>query len=149
METTAWGLWYVLFRVRVFMISELKIPHRQGYSLALFQYLITSAGYDPVAGQGSSCSAKGSSGQCVVRWAGGTKNVNSVVLVANGVSFAVWPSTLAGFPNLELNDPHIDHDADFHDGRFDRRSRHIRSVAAFGPDRDMLGCAVCERQLNW
>ena len=56
------------------------------YSLTLFQSLVNAAGYDPVLGPGSSCSA---SGQCVVPWAGGTKAVNSVVLIASGVSFAV------------------------------------------------------------
>lgn len=57
--------------------------------MTLFQSLATAAGYDPVAGPGSSCTAEGSSGRCVVPWAGGTKEVSSVVLVANGVSFAV------------------------------------------------------------
>ncbi|KAJ7053985.1 vacuole effluxer Atg22 like-domain-containing protein [Mycena amicta] len=60
-----------------------------GYSMTLFQSLAFAAGYDPVAGPGSSCSADNASGQCVVPWAGGTKSVTSVVLVANGVSFAV------------------------------------------------------------
>ncbi len=54
--------------------------------MTLFQSLATAAGYDPVKGPGSSCDA---SGQCVVPWGGGTKAVSSVVLVANGVSFAV------------------------------------------------------------
>jgi hypothetical protein len=132
--------------VRVFIRSDLRIPHRQIYSLALFQYLATSAGYDPVAGPGSSCSAQG---QCVVPWAGGTKNVNSVVLIANGVSFAVWLSTPAVFPDLKLNDPHIDHDSDLHDCRFNCRLWCIRPVAAFCSNCDLLGCAVCERQFNW
>ncbi|KAK0243386.1 MFS general substrate transporter [Armillaria nabsnona] len=57
-----------------------------GYSMTLFQSLATAAGYDPVKGPGSSCDA---SGQCVVPWGGGTKAVSSVVLVANGISFAV------------------------------------------------------------
>ncbi|KAJ3485207.1 hypothetical protein NLI96_g5125 [Meripilus lineatus] len=51
--------------------------------------LATQAGWDPVQGPGSSCTAEGSSGQCVLPWAGGAKAVSSVVLVANGVSFAV------------------------------------------------------------
>ncbi|KAF7302468.1 Autophagy-related protein [Mycena chlorophos] len=55
----------------------------------LFNSLAFAAGYDPVAGPGSSCSAPGASGQCVVPWGSGTKTVTSVVLVANGVSFAV------------------------------------------------------------
>lgn len=57
--------------------------------MTLFQSLAVAAGFDPVKGPGSSCSASDASGQCVVPWGGGTKAVNSVVLVANGASFAV------------------------------------------------------------
>lgn len=57
--------------------------------MTLFQSLATAAGFDPVKGPGSSCNAEGASGQCVVPWSGGTKSVSSVVLVANGGSFAV------------------------------------------------------------
>ena len=60
-----------------------------GYTQTLFQGLATAAGYDPVAGPGSSCLADTASGQCVVPWGSGTKSVSSVVLVANGVSFAI------------------------------------------------------------
>ncbi|KAG6330357.1 hypothetical protein ID866_8731 [Astraeus odoratus] len=60
-----------------------------GYTQTLFQGLTTAAGYDPVAGPGSSCTAPGASGQCVVPWGSGTKSVASVVLVANGISFAI------------------------------------------------------------
>lgn len=60
-----------------------------GFSMTLFQSLATSAGWDPVKGRGSSCTAADASGQCVLPWAGGTKSVNSIVLVATGVSFAV------------------------------------------------------------
>ncbi|KAL6309818.1 MFS general substrate transporter [Sparassis latifolia] len=60
-----------------------------GYSMTLFQSLATSAGYDPVNGPGSSCTAPDASGRCVLPWGSGTKSVSSVVLVANGVSFAV------------------------------------------------------------
>ncbi|KAI0677634.1 MFS general substrate transporter [Trametes maxima] len=59
------------------------------YSMTLFQSLANAAGFDPVKGPGSDCSAPDASGQCVVIWAGGTKSVNSAVLVANGASFAV------------------------------------------------------------
>ncbi|KAJ8519663.1 hypothetical protein ONZ45_g3385 [Pleurotus djamor] len=59
------------------------------YSMTLFQSLAFAAGFDPIRGPGSSCSGEGSSGQCVLPWAGGTKAVSSVVLIANGVSFAV------------------------------------------------------------
>ncbi|KAF8165860.1 MFS general substrate transporter [Crassisporium funariophilum] len=60
-----------------------------GFSMTLFQSLANAAGYDPVKGVGSSCSAADASGQCVVPWGSGTKAVSSVVLVANGASFAV------------------------------------------------------------
>lgn len=59
------------------------------YSMILFQSLAFSAGFDPAKGPGSSCNADDASGQCVLPWAGGTKSVSSVVLVANGVSFAI------------------------------------------------------------
>ncbi|KIK67166.1 hypothetical protein GYMLUDRAFT_37220 [Collybiopsis luxurians FD-317 M1] len=59
------------------------------YSLTLFQMWATAAGYDPLKGPGSSCSAADASGQCVLPWGSGTKAVSSVVLIANGVSFAV------------------------------------------------------------
>lgn len=60
-----------------------------GFSMTLFQSLATSAGWDPVKGRGSSCSAPDASGRCVLPWAGGTKAVSSVVLLANGITFAV------------------------------------------------------------
>ena len=57
--------------------------------MTLFQSLANAAGYDPLRGPGSSCNASNASGQCVLPWAGGTKAVSSVVLIANGLSFAV------------------------------------------------------------
>jgi len=57
--------------------------------MTLFQSLAFAAGFDPIKGPGSSCSAEDASGQCVLPWAGGTKAVSSVVLIANGISFAV------------------------------------------------------------
>lgn len=57
--------------------------------MTLFQSLATAAGYDPVRGPGSSCSDENASGQCVLPWGSGEKAVSSIVLVANGVSFAV------------------------------------------------------------
>jgi hypothetical protein len=60
-----------------------------GFSMTLFQSLATGAGWDPVRGKGSSCLDADASGQCVLPWGGGTKSVSSIVLVANGVSFAV------------------------------------------------------------
>ncbi|KAH9959280.1 MFS general substrate transporter [Russula dissimulans] len=59
------------------------------YFLTLFQSLATAAGYDPVRGPGSSCLDANASGKCVLPWGSGTKEVSSIVLVANGASFAV------------------------------------------------------------
>ncbi|KAH0840203.1 MFS general substrate transporter [Lanmaoa asiatica] len=59
------------------------------YTQTLFQSLATAAGYDPTVGPGSSCLSDTASGQCVLPWMGGTKSIASVVLVANGISFAV------------------------------------------------------------
>jgi hypothetical protein len=74
------------------------VPFNQGvglgYTQTLFQGLATAAGYDPVAGPGSSCLADTASGQCVVPWGSGTKSVSSVVLTANGVSFAIMTAIL-------------------------------------------------------
>jgi hypothetical protein len=60
-----------------------------GFTMTLFQLLTTHAGYDPVKGPGSSCTASDASGQCVIKWGNGTKAVASVVLIANGISFAI------------------------------------------------------------
>ena len=57
--------------------------------MTLFQSLATAAGYDPVRGPGSSCTDADASGRCVLPWGSGTKAVSSIVLVANGISFAV------------------------------------------------------------
>lgn len=54
--------------------------------MTLFQNLATSAGWDPAQGLGSTCTT---SEQCVLPWGSGTKSVSSIVLVANGLSFAV------------------------------------------------------------
>jgi len=56
------------------------------WSMTLFQSLATSAGWDPSQGPGSTCTT---SEQCVLPWGSGTKSVSSVVLVANGLSFAI------------------------------------------------------------
>jgi len=60
-----------------------------GFTQTLFQSLATAAGYDPTVGPGSSCLSNTASGQCVLPWMGGTKSVASVVLIANGTSFAI------------------------------------------------------------
>lgn len=57
--------------------------------MTLFQSLATAAGWDPVRGKGTSCTGPNASGQCVLPWAGGSKSISSIVLVANGLSFAV------------------------------------------------------------
>ncbi|KAF8321694.1 hypothetical protein DL93DRAFT_2163290 [Clavulina sp. PMI_390] len=58
-----------------------------GYSFILFQGYATKAGYDPVRGPGSSCLDANASGNCVLPWLHGTKSVNSIILIANGLSF--------------------------------------------------------------
>lgn len=58
-----------------------------GYAMTLFQSLANEAGYDVLLGPGSSCNS--SRQHCVLPWAGGTKSVSSVVLVANGIGFTV------------------------------------------------------------
>ena len=59
--------------------------------MTLFQSLANAAAFDPAQGPGSSCTGPDSSGQCVLPWGSGVKSVSSVVLVANGISFAVRP----------------------------------------------------------
>ena len=68
---------------------QMKGVGPNGYTMTLFQSLANAAGYDPERGPGSSCNASSASGQCVLPWGGGTKAVSSVVLIANGLSFAV------------------------------------------------------------
>ena len=68
---------------------QMKGVAPNGYSMTLFQSLANAAGYDPVSGPGSSCNPNNTSGQCVLPWGRGTKSVSSVVLIANGLSFAV------------------------------------------------------------
>ncbi|KAI9447662.1 autophagy-related protein 22-like protein [Lactarius indigo] len=72
---------------------------RELWCYYLFQFgnngLATAAGYDPVRGPGSSCLAPGASRKCVLPWGSGTKGVNSIVLVANGLSFAIMTLVFA------------------------------------------------------
>ncbi|KAJ8468562.1 hypothetical protein ONZ51_g9557 [Trametes cubensis] len=56
------------------------------YTLTIFQALAHKAGYDPAKGPENSCSP---TGQCVLPWAGGVKSVSSIILIAQGVSFAI------------------------------------------------------------
>ena len=74
----------VLVKLLMFSRLFLKVP-RIDSSMTLFQSLATSAGWDPVEGPGSSCTAPDASGQCVLPWSGGIKAVSSIVLIANGI----------------------------------------------------------------
>ncbi|KAL3424921.1 hypothetical protein PVAG01_04202 [Phlyctema vagabunda] len=57
------------------------------YSQALFQSALTSAGWDPAIEppEKGNCANAG----CVVAWGSGTRAVSSVVLISNGICFAV------------------------------------------------------------
>ena len=116
------------------------------YLVTFLQSLMTAAGYDPVMGPGSSCNAANASGSCVVPWGGGTRTVSSVILIGNGISFAVSFSViLLGVSVIECqfiswlldNDPHIHHD--------ERNSRlwHNWPVAASPLYLYRLGIPVC------
>ncbi|KAG6835115.1 hypothetical protein H0H93_004704, partial [Arthromyces matolae] len=76
-------------RQLTFWLTLIQSVGPMSYAMTLFQSLAFSAGYDPSKGPGSSCDSGGASAQCVLPWLGGTKSVSSIVLVANGVSFAV------------------------------------------------------------
>lgn len=115
-----------------------------GYSMTLFQSLATAAGYDPLRGPGSSCSDEGSSGQCVLPWGGGHKAVSSVVLVSNGVSFAVRSRSAITSIRSHMRSYWAGHDSDLHDHWLCRRLWDVRTMAPAHPHRHMLGCAVCE-----
>jgi len=82
-----------IFTVKFGLNVDMQGVGPNGYSMTLFQSLAFAAGFDPTLGPGSTCS---SSGQCVLPWGGGTKAVSSVVLVANGVSFAVMTAIFTG-----------------------------------------------------
>ena len=69
--------------------SIVQIVGPMVYTPTLFLNLATAAGYDPVAGPGSSCRSSTNSGQCVLPWMGGTKPVSSIFLIANGIGFAI------------------------------------------------------------
>lgn len=116
-----------------------------GYSMTLFQSLATSAGFDPARGPGSSCLGADSSGQCVLPWGSGTKSISSIVLVANGLSFAVSDfSDLNKRPALTVLIL-TGYDADIYDHWISGRLRKFRQISVPYDDRDMLDCSVCER----
>lgn len=64
------------------------------YSQALFQYALTQAGWDPDVKpiQKGNCGNAG----CVIPWGSGTRSVASVVLIANGICFAVMTVMFVG-----------------------------------------------------
>ncbi|OGM41032.1 autophagy-related protein Atg22B2 [Aspergillus bombycis] len=70
------------------------------YSQALFQWALTGAGWQPGTVPHEPCTA---SSACVVPWAGGTRSVSSVVLIANGLCFTcmtvifVWLGSAADY----------------------------------------------------
>ncbi|KAH8426916.1 uncharacterized protein LDX57_004639 [Aspergillus melleus] len=70
------------------------------YTQALFQWALNGAGWQPGTNPPKPCS---DSSPCVVPWAGGTRSVSSVVLIANGLCFAfmtvifVWLGSAADY----------------------------------------------------
>ncbi|KAF9475099.1 MFS general substrate transporter [Pholiota conissans] len=55
-----------------------------------FQNLLFLAGYDPVLGPGNACGANG----CVLPYLGKIRDINSIVLLTNGISFAIQAALL-------------------------------------------------------
>ncbi|GES58566.1 autophagy-related protein Atg22B2 [Aspergillus terreus] len=70
------------------------------YTQALFQWALNGAGWQPGTNPRKPCS---DSSPCVVPWAGGTRSVSSVVLIANGLCFTfmtvifVWLGSAADY----------------------------------------------------
>ncbi|CAP94354.1 hypothetical protein E8E15_004023 [Penicillium rubens] len=70
------------------------------YSQALFQWALNGAGHQPGSNPPEACT---DSSACVVPWAGGTRSVSSVVLIANGLCFTfmtvifVWLGSAADY----------------------------------------------------
>ncbi|KAJ5550988.1 hypothetical protein N7461_005686 [Penicillium sp. DV-2018c] len=70
------------------------------YSQALFQWALNGAGHQPGSNPPKACT---DSSACVVPWAGGTRSVSSVVLIANGLCFTfmtvifVWLGSAADY----------------------------------------------------
>ncbi|GIC87084.1 uncharacterized protein Aud_003465 [Aspergillus udagawae] len=70
------------------------------YSQALFQWALNGAGWQPGTNPRQPCT---DSSPCVVSWAGGTRSVSSVVLIANGLCFTfmtvifVWLGSAADY----------------------------------------------------
>ncbi|KAL4926261.1 uncharacterized protein BDV17DRAFT_269951 [Aspergillus undulatus] len=70
------------------------------YTQALFQWALNGSGWQPGTNPRQPCTE---SSPCVVPWAGGTRSVSSVVLIANGLSFTfmtiifVWFGSAADY----------------------------------------------------
>jgi len=64
------------------------------YSQALFQSALSGAGWDPAVTpiEKGNCTTGG----CVVPWGSGTRSVASIVLIANGICFAVMTVMFVG-----------------------------------------------------
>ncbi|PYH92605.1 hypothetical protein BO71DRAFT_329585 [Aspergillus ellipticus CBS 707.79] len=60
------------------------------YTQTLFQWALNGAGWQPGTNPRRSCA---DTSPCVVPWAGGTRSVSSVVLIANGLSFTFMTIT--------------------------------------------------------
>ncbi|RAH72399.1 uncharacterized protein BO66DRAFT_418938 [Aspergillus aculeatinus CBS 121060] len=70
------------------------------YTQTLFQWALNGAGWQPDTNPRKPCT---DTSHCVVPWAGGTRSVSSVVLIANGLSFTfmtvtfVWLGSAADY----------------------------------------------------
>ncbi|KAF9562005.1 MFS general substrate transporter [Agrocybe pediades] len=84
--TTTWvELWsYYLYYVGNNGLSGFNFGPSQ------FQNLLFLAGYDPTVGPGSPCSING----CVLPYLGKIRDINSIVLLTNGISFAIQAALL-------------------------------------------------------
>ena len=115
--------------------------------MILFQSLVTAAGYDPVRGLGSSYLDANASGKCVLLWGSETKAVSSIVLIANGASFAVHYSLLRTYWARSLYSVSGQGDT-LYRHRLRGRLRDPWQVASFGHDPDMLGSPICNHELD-
>ncbi|KIM40550.1 hypothetical protein M413DRAFT_73122 [Hebeloma cylindrosporum] len=83
--TTRLELWtYYLFYVGNNGLSGFNFGPSQ------FQNLLFLAGYDPTTGPGTACGANG----CVLPYLGKIRDINSIVLFTNGISFAMQAALL-------------------------------------------------------
>ncbi|KDR78969.1 hypothetical protein GALMADRAFT_266386 [Galerina marginata CBS 339.88] len=84
-STTRLELWsYYLYYVGNNGLSGFNFGPSQ------FQNLLFLAGYDPTIGPGASCSNNG----CVLPYLGKIRDINSIVLLTNGISFAIQAALL-------------------------------------------------------